>query len=150
MKRNGYDLATQIGSQLEEVLYILDEPSIGLHQRDNMRLIESLKKLRDVGNSVIVVEHDKEMILESDFVVDIGPKAGKYGGSNIAASGPWESIKSSHTMTSDYLSGAKEIKIAIPKKRQTRKREKNNAERVVQVTTSKTLRLISHLENSFV
>lgn len=107
-------LATQIGSQLEEVLYILDEPSIGLHQRDNMRLIESLKKLRDVGNSVIVVEHDKDMILESDFVVDIGPKAGKYGGSIIAA-GPWEAIQSSHTTTSDYLSGVKEI--AIPKKR---------------------------------
>ena len=109
-------LATQIGSQLEEVLYILDEPSIGLHQRDNMRLIKSLQKLRDVGNSVIVVEHDKDMILESDFVVDIGPKAGKFGG-QITASGPWQSIKSSHTLTSDYLSGAKEIKIPSKRRR---------------------------------
>lgn len=109
-------LATQIGSQLEEVLYILDEPSIGLHQRDNMRLIKSLQKLRDVGNSVIVVEHDKDMILESDFVVDIGPKAGKFGG-QIIASGPWQSIKGSHTLTSDYLSGAKEIKIPAKRRR---------------------------------
>ncbi len=107
-------LATQIGSQLEEVLYILDEPSIGLHQRDNARLIDSLKQLRDVGNSVLVVEHDKDMILESDFVVDIGPKAGKYGG-EIIASGPWKELKDLHTETSDYLSGAKEIE--IPKKR---------------------------------
>jgi len=107
-------LATQIGSQLEEVLYILDEPSIGLHQRDNMRLIDSLKRLRDVGNSVIVVEHDKEMIMESDFVVDIGPRAGKQGGS-IMASGSWDSIKSIKTLTSDYLGGKKEIE--VPKKR---------------------------------
>ncbi|MBO6515173.1 MAG: excinuclease ABC subunit UvrA [Bacteroidia bacterium] len=107
-------LATQIGSQLEEVLYILDEPSIGLHQRDNMRLIESLKQLRDVGNSVIVVEHDKDMILESDYVVDIGPKAGKHGG-DITASGNWESIRSAGSLTSDYLSGAKEIE--VPKRR---------------------------------
>jgi len=96
------------------VLYILDEPSIGLHQRDNARLIDSLKQLRDVGNSVLVVEHDKDMILESDFVVDIGPKAGKYGG-EIIASGPWRELKDLHTETSDYLSGAKEIE--IPKKR---------------------------------
>ena len=107
-------LATQIGSQLEEVLYILDEPSIGLHQRDNMRLIESLKRLRDVGNSVIVVEHDKDMILESDYVVDIGPKAGKYGGA-ITAHGPWKTIQNEGTLTSEYLSGKKEIE--IPKKR---------------------------------
>ena len=73
-------LATQIGSQLVNVLYILDEPSIGLHQRDNERLINSLKNLRDIGNSVLVVEHDKDMILEADEVMDIGPKAGKYGG----------------------------------------------------------------------
>ncbi len=107
-------LATQIGSQLEEVLYILDEPSIGLHQRDNHRLIQSLKDLRDIGNSVIVVEHDKEMIVESDFVVDIGPRAGKNGG-EIVASGPWESIQHEHTSTADYLGGYKSIE--IPEKR---------------------------------
>ncbi|MFT5513524.1 MAG: excinuclease ABC subunit A [Bacteroidia bacterium] len=115
-------LATQIGSQLEEVLYILDEPSIGLHQRDNMRLIKSLQNLRDVGNSVIVVEHDKDMILESDFVVDIGPSAGKFGGQIIAA-GPWETIKASHTMTSDYLSGVKRIEIPA-------KRRKGNGKKI--------------------
>lgn len=107
-------LATQIGSQLEEVLYILDEPSIGLHQRDNHRLINSLKELRDIGNSVIVVEHDKDMIEESDFVVDIGPKAGKNGG-EIVAHGSWQEIKNNGTLTSDYLGGQREI--AIPKKR---------------------------------
>jgi excinuclease ABC subunit A len=107
-------LATQIGSQLEEVLYILDEPSIGLHQRDNHRLINSLKDLRDIGNSIIVVEHDKEMIVESDFVVDIGPKAGKNGG-EIVASGPWEDIKDAHTSTADYLGGYKRVE--LPEKR---------------------------------
>ncbi|MFY0644403.1 MAG: excinuclease ABC subunit UvrA [Bacteroidia bacterium] len=107
-------LATQIGSQLEEVLYILDEPSIGLHQRDNHRLINSLKDLRDLGNSVIVVEHDKDMIVESDFVVDIGPKAGKDGG-EIVASGPWQEIKDQGTMTADFLGGHRSI--AIPSKR---------------------------------
>lgn len=115
-------LATQIGSQLEEVLYILDEPSIGLHQRDNARLIDSLKQLRDVGNSVLVVEHDKDMILESDFVVDIGPKAGKYGG-EIIASGPWRELKDLHTETSDYLSGTKEIEIPA-------KRRKGNGKKI--------------------
>lgn len=115
-------LATQIGSQLEEVLYILDEPSIGLHQRDNARLIDSLKQLRDVGNSVLVVEHDKDMILESDFVVDIGPKAGKYGG-EIIASGPWRELKDLHTETSDYLSGTKEIEIPT-------KRRKGNGKKI--------------------
>ena len=107
-------LATQIGSQLEEVLYILDEPSIGLHQRDNHRLINSLKELRDIGNSVIVVEHDKDMIIESDYVVDIGPKAGKHGG-EIVAHGPWEEIKNNGTMTADFLGGHKRIE--VPKKR---------------------------------
>jgi excinuclease ABC subunit A len=107
-------LATQIGSKLEEVLYILDEPSIGLHQRDNHRLIQSLKELRDIGNSVIVVEHDKDMIIESDYVVDIGPKAGKNGG-QIVAHGPWESIKNNGTDTSDYLGGQR--KIEVPNKR---------------------------------
>ena len=107
-------LATQIGSQLEEVLYILDEPSIGLHQRDNKRLINSLKELRDIGNSVIVVEHDRDMIIESDYVVDIGPKAGKKGG-EIVAAGKWEDIKNNGTVTSDYLGGQR--KIEVPKKR---------------------------------
>ena len=80
-------LATQIGSQLVNVLYILDEPSIGLHQRDNTRLIQSLKELRDMGNSIIVVEHDKEMMLEADYIVDLGPRAGRLGG-NIVFAGP--------------------------------------------------------------
>ena len=84
-------LATQIGSQLVGVLYILDEPSIGLHQRDNHRLIQSLKNLRDIGNSVIVVEHDKDMIVQSDYVVDIGPFAGKNGG-QIVSSGKWQVV----------------------------------------------------------
>lgn len=108
-------LATQIGSQLEEVLYILDEPSIGLHQRDNHRLIHSLKELRDLGNSVIVVEHDKDMIVESDHVVDIGPKAGKDGG-EIVASGPWKELSQQNTMTADFLSGKRMIEVP-PKRR---------------------------------
>lgn len=107
-------LATQIGSRLEEVLYILDEPSIGLHQRDNQRLIQSLKDLRDLGNSVIVVEHDKDMILESDFVVDIGPGAGKHGG-EIVAHGPWSEMQNMSTTTAEYLRGQKQI--TIPSKR---------------------------------
>ncbi|MBI1306696.1 MAG: excinuclease ABC subunit UvrA [Bacteroidetes bacterium] len=107
-------LATQIGSQLEEVLYILDEPSIGLHQRDNHQLIESLKHLRDVGNTVIVVEHDKDMILQSDFVVDIGPRAGMHGG-QITAAGNWDAVKNADTLTSEYLNGRKQI--AVPEKR---------------------------------
>lgn len=103
-------LATQIGSQLVNVLYILDEPSIGLHQRDNVKLIDSLKKLRDIGNSVLVVEHDKDMILESDYVIDIGPKAGKRGG-KIVWHGPPEEIKNANTLTSDYINGDKAIEI---------------------------------------
>ena len=107
-------LATQIGSQLTGVLYILDEPSIGLHQRDNLKLIEALKNLRDVGNSVIVVEHDKDTILAADHVVDIGPGAGRHGG-EIVAEGDPESIKNSGSITSDYLIGKR--KIEIPKVR---------------------------------
>jgi len=103
-------LATQIGSQLVNVLYILDEPSIGLHQRDNLRLIGSLKQLRDNGNSVIVVEHDREMILSADYVVDIGPSAGKHGG-KIVASGTVNDILKSTTLTSQYLNGKKEIPV---------------------------------------
>ena len=107
-------LATQIGSQLVGVLYILDEPSIGLHQRDNDRLIKSLQKLRDVGNSIIVVEHDKDMILQADYVLDIGPGAGRHGGEIVGKGTPEEIIKT-HTQTSDYLNGTKSI--AIPEKR---------------------------------
>ncbi len=107
-------LATQIGSQLVNVLYILDEPSIGLHQRDNVRLINSLKKLRDSGNSVIVVEHDKDMMLEADYVIDMGPYAGRRGGEVVFAGTPDQMMKS-HTMTSDYLNGRQEIE--VPKTR---------------------------------
>ena len=107
-------LATQIGSQLVGVLYILDEPSIGLHQRDNEKLIDSLLKLRDIGNSIIVVEHDKEMIECADYVIDIGPAAGKHGG-EIDSKGTPKEILKHHTLTADYLNGTKEI--AIPKER---------------------------------
>jgi excinuclease ABC subunit A len=107
-------LATQIGSQLVGVLYILDEPSIGLHQRDNNRLIKSLEALRDLGNSIIVVEHDKEMIESADHVIDIGPRAGKHGGEIISEGTPTE-LKQHNTLTADYMTGVKEI--AIPKKR---------------------------------
>jgi len=107
-------LATQIGSQLVGVLYILDEPSIGLHQRDNIRLIKALQDLRDIGNSVIVVEHDKETILAADYVVDIGPGAGRHGG-RIVAQGVPGSMKDCDTLTCDYISGKKQIH--IPEKR---------------------------------
>ncbi|WP_299799360.1 excinuclease ABC subunit UvrA [uncultured Maribacter sp.] len=107
-------LATQIGSQLVGVLYILDEPSIGLHQRDNERLIKSLESLRDIGNSVIVVEHDRDMIERADHVIDIGPKAGKNGGEIISQGTP-EELKNVHTLTADYMTGVKEIE--VPKKR---------------------------------
>lgn len=103
-------LATQIGSQLVNVLYILDEPSIGLHQRDNQRLIDSLKKLRDEGNTVIVVEHDKDMMLQADYVVDIGPKAGRKGGYVVFAGTPAEMLNA-HTLTADYLNGTRAIEI---------------------------------------
>ena len=107
-------LATQIGSQLVNVLYILDEPSIGLHQRDNVRLINSLKELRDTGNSVIVVEHDKDMMLHADYVVDMGPRAGRLGGEVVFAGTPEEMLKVD-TLTSAYLNGKKEI--AVPQER---------------------------------
>ena len=103
-------LATQIGSQLVNVLYILDEPSIGLHQRDSHRLIDSLKKLRDEGNTVIVVEHDKDMMLNADYIVDIGPKAGRRGGYVVFAGTPHQML-AQHTLTADYLSGVKRIPI---------------------------------------
>ena len=107
-------LATQIGSQLVGVLYILDEPSIGLHQRDNERLIKSLESLRDIGNSVIVVEHDKDMIEHADYVIDIGPKAGRFGGQIISKGTPKELLKED-TITAQYLNG--KMKIEVPKVR---------------------------------
>ena len=107
-------LATQIGSQLVGVLYILDEPSIGLHQRDNEKLIDSLVKLRDIGNSILVVEHDQDMIEKADFVFDIGPGAGKHGG-EIVSAGTFEELKKQKTLTADYITGRK--KIEVPKTR---------------------------------
>ena len=103
-------LATQIGSQLVNVLYILDEPSIGLHQRDNERLINALKNLRDIGNSILVVEHDKDMILSADYVIDMGPAAGVHGG-KVVAQGTPKQLMQENTLTTDYLNGTKEIKI---------------------------------------
>lgn len=107
-------LATQLGSELVNVLYILDEPSIGLHQRDNKRLIDSLKRLRDASNSIIVVEHDKEMMVEADYVIDVGPKAGRKGGEIVFAGTPRKMLES-HTLTADYLNGNREI--AVPSMR---------------------------------
>jgi len=107
-------LATQIGSQLVGVLYILDEPSIGLHQRDNQKLIDSLVKLRDIGNSVLVVEHDQDMIENADFVFDIGPGAGRHGG-EIVSAGTFKELKKQRTLTADYITGKK--KIEVPAKR---------------------------------
>jgi excinuclease ABC subunit A len=103
-------LATQIGSQLVNVLYILDEPSIGLHQRDNQLLIQSLKKLRDIGNTIIVVEHDRDMMLQSDYLVDIGPGAGRKGG-NVVFQGTPDRMLEQHTLTSDYLNGSRRIEV---------------------------------------
>ena len=107
-------LATQIGSQLVNVLYILDEPSIGLHQRDNERLISSLKELRDIGNTVIVVEHDEDMMRNADYIVDIGPKAGRKGGQVVFQGSPSDMLRQ-HTLTAQYLNG--ELKIDLPKER---------------------------------
>ncbi len=129
-------LATQIGSQLVNVLYILDEPSIGLHQRDNHRLIESLKKLRDSGNSVVVVEHDKDMMLASDYVVDLGPFAGSKGGEVVFAGTPEEMIKKS-TLTSNYLNG--KIKIKTPKFR----RDGNGKQFVIEGATGNNLKNVT-------
>lgn len=107
-------LATQIGTELINVLYVLDEPSIGLHQRDNTKLIQSLQRLRDVGNSVLVVEHDKEMIEAADFIVDIGPGAGAFGG-NIVSAGNLNSVLTSNSLTAQYLNGTR--KIEVPRNR---------------------------------
>ena len=116
-------LATQIGSQLVNVLYILDEPSIGLHQRDNERLIRSLKELRDLGNTVIVVEHDKDMMLHADYIVDIGPKAGKKGGEVVFQGTPKEMLRT-NTITAQYLNGQQQIEIPA-------QRRKGNGKRLV-------------------
>ena len=109
-------LATQIGSQLQGITYILDEPSIGLHQRDNMQLIKALQNLRDIGNSILVVEHDKDIMLAADYLVDIGPKAGKHGGQIVAAGTP-QQVLLSNSDTAQYLNGQK--KIAVPTQRRT-------------------------------
>lgn len=116
-------LATQIGSQLVGVLYILDEPSIGLHQRDNQRLIQSLESLRDLGNSVLVVEHDKDMILSADHVIDIGPKAGRHGG-KIISQGPPSELPQQDTLTAEYISGKREIPVPA-------ERRKGNGKKIV-------------------
>ena len=129
-------MATQIGSQLTGVLYILDEPSIGLHQRDNKRLISSLKALRDIGNSVIVVEHDEEMIQEADYVVDIGPKAGVNGG-NIIFEGTPQQLLKAPTLTADYMSRRKQI--TIP----TQRRKGNGKEIILKGCTGNNLKNVS-------
>ena len=108
-------LATQIGSSLVGVLYILDEPSIGLHQRDNNKLIKTLKSLRDLGNTLIVVEHDEDTMLESDYIVDIGPGAGRHGGEIVAVGTPEEIMNNEKSITGQYLTGKKRIE--IPQKR---------------------------------
>ncbi|AYO58912.1 excinuclease ABC subunit A [Chryseobacterium sp. 6424] len=129
-------LATQIGSQLVNVLYILDEPSIGLHQRDNERLINSLKNLRDIGNSVLVVEHDKDMILEADEVLDIGPRAGKFGG-EVLWQGKPEDLLKADTVTADYMTGKR--KIEIPAQR----REGNGKSLILKGATGNNLKNVT-------
>lgn len=108
-------LATQIGSRLTGVMYVLDEPSIGLHQRDNDRLIDALKEMRDLGNTLIVVEHDEDTMRASDYIVDIGPGAGVHGGNVVAAGTPEEVMKNENSITGAYLSGRKRIE--VPKTR---------------------------------
>lgn len=112
-------LATQIGSQLVNVLYILDEPSIGLHQRDNARLIQSLQQLRDIGNSILIVEHDKDMIETADYILDIGPKAGLHGGA-IVAQGKLKDIQASNSLTAQYLNGKKSIPMPAERRKSSR------------------------------
>lgn len=109
-------LATQIGSKLVNVLYILDEPSIGLHQRDNVRLINSLKQLRDSGNSIIVVEHDKDIMEEADYIIDIGPGAGRHGG-EVVFQGSVSDLKSTHTLTASYLNGERQIELPAERRK---------------------------------
>ena len=109
-------LATQIGSQLQGITYILDEPSIGLHQRDNQRLILALQNLRDIGNSILVVEHDKDIMMAADYLVDIGPKAGFHGGRIVAQGNPASMLKL-NTITADYLNGHQKIRTARRKEK---------------------------------
>lgn len=116
-------LATQIGSGLQGVLYVLDEPSIGLHQRDNEKLLETLKNLRDLGNSVLVVEHDEDTIRQADYLIDVGPRAGRYGGEIVAAGTPAEVMENPKSITGQYLSG--KMKIAVPKTRRTPKKNQS-------------------------
>lgn len=129
-------LATQIGTQLTGVLYIMDEPSIGLHQRDNVKLIQALKDLRDLGNSVLVVEHDKDMMLESDYIVDIGPGAGRHGGAIVGQGTPAEFVKN-NTMTANFLNG--NVGIEVPKKR----REGNGKYLIIKGATGNNLKNIN-------
>ncbi len=129
-------LATQIGSQLVNVLYILDEPSIGLHQRDNLRLIHSLQDLRDSGNSVIVVEHDKDMMMAADYIIDMGPKAGRLGGEVVFAGTPDEMLKQ-HTLTSGFLNG--ELQLPLPEKR----REGNGHSLILKGATGNNLKNVN-------
>ena len=129
-------MATQIGSQLVNVLYILDEPSIGLHQRDNARLISALKNLRDIGNTVLVVEHDKDMIMEADHVIDMGPAAGVHGGEVVGQGTPSQFAKAK-TLTNDYISGRKEI--AVPAER----RKGNGKSLLIKNATGNNLKNVS-------
>jgi excinuclease ABC subunit A len=133
-------LATQIGSQLMNVMYILDEPSIGLHQRDNERLINALKNLRDLGNTVLVVEHDKDMILEADHVIDMGPAAGVHGGQIVAQGTPAE-LMAHHTLTTQYINGEREI--AIP----TKRREGNGKTLSLKKATGHNLKKVSQISH---
>src|SRR5258708_1302522 len=119
-------LASQVGSGLTGVLYVLDEPTIGLHPRDNARLISTLKKLKDLGNTILVVEHDKEMMMESDYIVDFGPGAGKYGGAVVAKGTPSQILKDKNSITGKYLSGRKKIQVNIPKQPQFMEPHKNS------------------------
>lgn len=129
-------LATQIGTQLTNVLYIMDEPSIGLHQRDNVKLIQALKDLRDLGNSILVVEHDKDMMLESDYIVDIGPGAGRHGGSIVGQGTPEEFLKNNST-TAKFLSG--NIKIDVPNQR----RKGNGHQLIIKGATGNNLKNVN-------
>ena len=112
-------LATQIGSSLMGVLYILDEPSIGLHQRDNARLLKTLKGLRDLGNTLIVVEHDEETMLASDYIVDVGPGAGIHGGEIVACGTPEEIMESPRSITGAYLSGRRKVPVPAARRKPT-------------------------------
>lgn len=132
-------LATQIGSNLSGVLYILDEPSIGLHQRDNDRLIESLQKMRDLGNTLIVVEHDEDTMMAADWLIDVGPGAGDLGGEIIASGTPKQVMKNKKSLTGQYLSGKRAI--PVPEKRRAIDKKKWSRLQVQVRTTCKTLML---------